>query len=103
MATTEISDADSSSNMHLKAEYTSPQEVRKLEHALPAISVTPSTKEKTAYLSALRSSVVKLQDEVNEFLTTKMMEDRALASTNKGMVNEKKEEENYGEEVMDEV
>ena len=47
--------------------------------------------------------MVQLQDEVNSFLTAKMEEDKALASMVGGKVNDKEEEENYGEEAVEEV
>ena len=86
----------------LRADYSSPQEKKTFAHKLPSISLEPTTKEKTNYLSDLRASVVQLQDEVNVFLTAKMEEDKALASTSAGKVDEKKEEENYGEEIVEE-
>lgn len=86
----------------LRADYSSPQEKKTFAHKLPSIPLEPTTKEKTNYLSGLRASVVKLQDEVNTFLTAKMEEDKIIASSSAGKVDEKKEEENYGEEVVDE-
>lgn len=88
------------SSTSLKADYTSPNTTRTFAHPLPPAS-NKSTKEKTMYLSALRKSVVELQDEVNGFLTTKMEEDKALAA-NVGMkADDKVEEENYGEEKVE--
>jgi hypothetical protein len=43
---------------------------------------------------------VGLQDEINEFLTKKMGEDNVASG--KLAAEEAKEEENYGEEVVDE-
>jgi len=63
---------------------------------------------KTAYLAALRQATAKMQDHINAELTTRMEEDKAReASTNrsskvKGAVDEAKEEDNYGEEVVEE-
>lgn len=87
----------------LKAEYVSPGATQTFSHPLPSTSAAGSTEEKTSYLSALRTSIVKLQEEVNEFLTAKMEEDKAIAASNgaKAKVDEKKEEENYGEEVVE--
>ena len=85
----------------LKAEYAELHSTKIFEHSLPASSVS-TTKEKAQYLSALRESVVKLQDEVNEFLTLKMDEDRILAASAGKKVDDKAEE-NYGEEMMDEM
>ena len=86
----------------VKAEYTSPGFTHVFKQPLPQLPREPSTQEKTAYLSALRSSVVALQNDVNTFLTAKMEEDKALASARDLKVDEKKEEENYGEEVVEE-
>lgn len=84
----------------LKASYTSPTTSQTFTHTLPSASAsTSSTKEKTQYLSNLRKAVVQLQDEVNDFLTVKMEDDKALARGNAaGKVDEKKEEDYYGEE-----
>lgn len=45
---------------------------------------------------------MRLQDEVNGFLTDKMEEDKMIAALGGGKVDDQKEEENYGEEVGDE-
>lgn len=86
----------------LKAEYAAPTSSKQFSHTLPSCTTT-STKEKSVYLSALRASVVRLQDEVNIFLTDKMEEDKTLAALVgvKGD-DDQKDEENYGEEVVDE-
>lgn len=85
----------------LKAEYLRPGVSQSFSHPLPSISRTAPTKEKTTFLSALRTSVVKLQEEVNEYLTARMEEDRATAATHGAKLDENKEEENYGEEVVE--
>ncbi|MCJ1388463.1 hypothetical protein MMC18_001310 [Xylographa bjoerkii] len=85
----------------LKADYASPTGTHQFEHSLKALPVQFSTVEKTAYLSALRSSVTHLQEEVNSFLTAKMEEDKAVAAPSTGAMDDKKEEENYGEEVVE--
>ena len=84
----------------LTADYTSPGSSKTFSHSLPSIT-TPSTAEKTAYLSALRKSVVQLQEHINGFLTTKMEEDRSLAGKAGVKADEKAEEENYGEEKVE--
>ena len=84
----------------LTADYTSPNATKTFTHSLPSAS-NASTKEKTHYLSALRKSVVKLQDEVNGFLTAKMGEDKALAGSAGMKVDDRAEEENYGEEQVE--
>lgn len=50
-----------------------------------------------SYIVELRSSIITLQDEVNTFLTGKMEEDKLAV----GRENDKKEEENYGEEIVE--
>ena len=88
------------SGTSLKADYASLTTTETFTHPLPAASDT-STKEKTNYLSALRKSVVKLQEDINGFLTTKMEEDKALAASSGMKVDDKAEEENYGEEKVE--
>lgn len=80
----------------LHATYTSPTTQKTFVHPLPPSASIKSTEEKTIYLSALRKSVVRLQEEVNGYLTTKMDEDKASAA------DEKAEDENYGEEKVEE-
>ena len=84
----------------LKADYASPTTTETFTHPLPSASNT-STKEKTKYLSALRTSIVQLQEEVNGFLTTKMEEDKALAAGAGMKADDQAEEENYGEEKVE--
>lgn len=84
----------------LKAKYTAPDEAKSFAYQLPPAS-TRSTEEKTAYLSALRKSVTKMQDDINVFLTNKMEQDKASASMAGSKVDERKEEETYGEENVD--
>lgn len=89
------------SNATLKADYAAPNEARSFAYPLPPAS-NESNEQKTAYLSALRESVTKLQEDVNAFLTDKMEEDKASASLAGSKADDKKEEENYGEENLDE-
>ena len=91
------SDQEKDEPLSLKAEYTSPNAIMIFKHPLPTTETT-TTEGRTAYLSALRGSVTKLQEEINVFLTDKMEEDRALANIAGQKVDDKKEEENYGEE-----
>jgi hypothetical protein len=72
-------------------------------------TATPSS-DKAAYFGALREATAKMQDHINAELTARMEEDKvreADSSTNgaskaKGVVDETKEEDNYGEEVVEE-
>ncbi|KAH7407299.1 hypothetical protein BKA64DRAFT_705709 [Cadophora sp. MPI-SDFR-AT-0126] len=96
----------------LTATYTSPTNAP-FTHStpLPSLSSTNSTSataQKTQYLAALRQATSQMQEVINKELTARMEEDnkRAAEGVNgkdkvKG-VDESKEEENYGEEVVDE-
>ncbi len=85
----------------LIARYSSPKGTKGFSHPLNASSTSMPVEEKTAYLSGLRSSVIKLQEEVNVFLTQEMEHDKAALVEGEGEVDYNKDEENYGEEVMD--
>jgi len=94
-----------STSSSLQASFSSPSATQTFTHTLPSASVT-STEEKTHYLSMLRQSVVKLQGEVNDFLTGKMEEDKKLAARAGGTISaidDKAEEDAYGEEGGAEV
>ncbi|OIW25829.1 Gon7 family protein [Coniochaeta ligniaria NRRL 30616] len=60
--------------------------------------------QKTSYLAGLRAAVVDTQEKVNKELTARMDEDKARDATGQKIadVDEAKEEENYGEEVVEE-
>ncbi|KAF4335569.1 EKC KEOPS complex subunit Gon7 [Fusarium beomiforme] len=82
----------------LTADYISPtSEPFKVSHALPTISSTASTADKSSYLKALRASVADTQATINEQLTARMEQDKA-----RDAAAEAREEENYGEEVQEE-
>ncbi len=89
----------------LRATYTSSTQQRQqhtFTHPLISSTHTDGTLAKTAYLSELRAAVSVLQDQVNVFLTTKMQEDRlGVGERDGGDERDLKEEENYGEEVVD--
>ena len=75
---------------------------------------TSATESKVAFLNSLRQSTKQLQNDVNEFLTAKMEEDKAAAATTTASTNgvtkadhgakpqDEEEEENYGEEAPEE-
>lgn len=65
---------------------------------LPTISSPPTTDDRVAYLADLQSAIKNIQGDINTFLTQKMEEDKAAS----GKVDDAKEEENYGEEVVEE-
>ncbi|KAI1629098.1 EKC/KEOPS complex, subunit Gon7 [Exophiala viscosa] len=93
----------------LRAEYQSPTGSKDFQHAIsaPASQDTKplDTRAKTKYLSDLRASSRKLQEDINKFLTEKMEEDKKAQGqvTTKGTSNQKAEEEleeeTYGEEA----
>lgn len=60
--------------------------------------------ERTSYLAELRAGVVDIQEKVNKELTARMEDDKARDATGANVpdVDEAKEEENYGEEVVEE-
>jgi len=71
-------------------------------------TATPPS-DKTAYLRTLQEATAKMQDHINAELTARMEEDKALEASSthgaakaKGVVDEAKEEDNYGEEVVEE-
>jgi len=89
-----------------------PPTTHSFSHPLPNAE-TPTTEEKTKYLSALRTATTKLQSEINAFLTAKMEEDKkaaidtAAAGEKKVRIEddekaEEEYEEEYGEEVVEE-
>jgi hypothetical protein len=72
---------------------------------LPSPAST-ATSERVAYLGNLRKATAELQEHINKELTQRMAEDQSRQATDaaaKGktsrVVDEGKEEENYGEEV----
>lgn len=92
----------------LTATYDSPTNAAfSYRHQLPA-PATSDTADRVAYLGALRKAATELQERINAELTQRMEEDKARDATgmaDKGMknivVDEGKEEENYGEEVVE--
>lgn len=63
-------------------------------------SQTP-LEQKTAYLRSLRAAVLGAQEEINKELTQRMEEDNARAGGG-GAGRDAKDEENYGEEMVEE-
>ncbi|KAF9698574.1 hypothetical protein EKO04_003393 [Ascochyta lentis] len=77
----------------LSADYAAPSGTHAFSAPLPAVSSSASTTDRLAFLGALQSDLKTLQANINAFLTQKMADDKA---------SDAKEEENYGEEVVDE-
>ncbi|CAK7564521.1 MAG: hypothetical protein SEPTF4163_002415 [Sporothrix epigloea] len=89
----------------LKAAYSAPSHEpfqASLELAAPAPTADISTADKTAFLAALRKAVVSVQDEVNRELTARMVLDAQATTQTAADAAAQKEEQNYGEEVIDE-
>jgi hypothetical protein len=63
-----------------------------------------NVEERTKYLRDLRNAVLDTQERINKELTARMEEDKARDATGPKIpdVDEAKEEENYGEEVVEE-
>ncbi|CAG8976432.1 hypothetical protein HYALB_00012650 [Hymenoscyphus albidus] len=83
----------------LTATYSSP-----INPSFTHTQTLPSPAEKTAYLAALRKATAEMQDTINKELTTRMEDDKKLAegATSGTKIDEAKEEDNYGEEVVEE-
>lgn len=92
----------------LRAVYSAPQSTQTFEHSisspLPSTDSSENVPIKVAYLSELRKLVPNLQNDINVFLTERMEEDKKLAEAQGRQISEeeRKEEENYGEEVVEE-
>lgn len=95
----------------LTAHYTTPTSAQAWTYPQQSTTSTPSTDKRVAYLAKLRKDVSLMQNEINRFLTNKMEEDKRVAGSDgggasngvygKGKVDEKAEEDNYGEEGED--
>lgn len=97
-----------SNNSHttptLSATYISPNNDHFQHTTQLAAPISLEPKDRTVYLSSLKKACAELQDVVNKELTQRMEEDnaRAAATGTKVKIDDKKEEENYGEEVVEE-
>jgi hypothetical protein len=79
----------------LTATYTSPtSSSQTFTSALPALASPPTPTDRVAYLASLSASLKTLQSDINSFLTQKMADDKAA--------DDAKDEETYGEEVVEE-
>lgn len=95
----------------LTASYTSPSNAPfTVTHELqapPSGTTNPTVPDKTKYLQDLRKATVAMQDQINKELTQRMEQDKVQeeagknGKTSKG-VDEAKEEDYYGEEVVEE-
>jgi hypothetical protein len=71
------------------------------------VAASSKTKDRTTYLAALRKATAELQEAINKELTSRMDEDKTREAAANGtskakVVDEAKEEDNYGEEVAGE-
>ena len=87
----------------LQAEYHCCDDSASFAEGIAPLPPIHSPEAKTKYISSLRASVTKLQDEVNGFLTRKMEAEKAGPDKNVKRVDEEKAEQNYGEEIMDDT
>jgi hypothetical protein len=78
---------------NLSADYASPSGTQNFSAQLPVVSLSSSTSDRVAYFGDLQANLKTLQSDINTFLTQKMADDKA---------GDAKEEENYGEEVVEE-
>lgn len=69
--------------------------------AAPTPSSQTPLEQKTAYLRSLRAAVLSAQEEINKELTQRMEEDNARAGGG-AAGKDTREEENYGEEMVEE-
>lgn len=86
---------------HLTAVYTSPTATNTFSSPLEsALTQHTSSTAKSQYLANLRQSVSQLQDDINQFLTEKMDQDKAATDASN---DDRIQEDMYGEEVVDEA
>ncbi|KIX97228.1 uncharacterized protein Z520_07343 [Fonsecaea multimorphosa CBS 102226] len=103
-----MSSTSNNSPAALAATYDSPSGSRNFEYSISTPEIEEdgklSAEAKTKYVSELRASSKKLQEDINKFLTEKMEEDKKKPGQNSGNGTTKEkskdelEEENYGEE-----
>lgn len=91
----------------LTADYSSPGNASFTFTEALAAPPTASASDRTSYLASLRKATKTLQDTINAELTLRMEEDNARAaagsaSKSKNAIDEAKEEDNYGEEIVEE-
>lgn len=100
-----MADSSSPGTSHtLSAAYDAPHaEPFRVESSFPAPTST-SVEDKSKSLANLRASITEVQADINRRLTANMEADKAreAAETGKPVVDDVKEEENYGEEVVNE-
>lgn len=70
-----------------------------ISKSLPIPATSSTTADKTQYLQSLREALTSTQAEINKELTHRMEEDNGRAGGKSAA--DAKEEENYGEEVVE--
>lgn len=89
----------------IKARYLSPNETKKFDLGIPSKIPKPDSqnfvKEKSMFISELRSNAKSLQEQMNSFLTEKMTEDKLRNRTIADSHFDEEEEQNYGEEKVE--
>ncbi|KAJ9152286.1 hypothetical protein NKR19_g4571 [Coniochaeta hoffmannii] len=103
MATSYRTSADPSKQHAFSATYQSASnEPFSLSQTFP-VPDAENVQQRTSYLANLRAAVVDTQEKINKELTARMEEDKARDATGPKLadVDEAKEEENYGEEVVE--
>ncbi|KAI5246331.1 hypothetical protein E4T42_06397 [Aureobasidium subglaciale] len=83
---------------HLTAVYTSPTATNTFSAPL---SSAP-TMITSSHLGDLRDRVIRMQEDINQYLTKKMDEDKAATEGAANSKDEDLEEQMYGEELVDE-
>jgi hypothetical protein len=70
--------------------------------SLPLLPQQPDVNTKTAYISAMRSSITEIQSQANVFLTEAMEKEKAAqGTTGSSKGKDEREEELYGEEDIE--
>ncbi|PYI09883.1 hypothetical protein BO78DRAFT_394736 [Aspergillus sclerotiicarbonarius CBS 121057] len=92
------------SSNSLRAVYSAPQQSHTFEHTITSPFPSIDVPAKVTYLAELRKLVPTIQNDINVFLTERMEDDKKAAEAQGRQVSDKeaKEEENYGEEVVEE-
>lgn len=105
------SQTDNKKKLSFTATYSSPTNAPfVITHELqapPSGTTNPTVPDKTKYLSSLREATATMQEQINKELTQRMEEDKACEASKNGgktskVVDDAKEEENYGEEAQEE-
>ena len=104
---TETSASVSGKESAISATYSSPDSssAATFKYPLPtSVLAISSMADKTSYLDTLRTAVVRLQEDVNVFLTRKMDDDKTARPDQDRQSEKLEQDENeYGEEGVDDA